>query len=203
MRTSGNPDCLIIGHNDMDFQTVQLELEKIGKHSGAYNDLKANSVLFHGKRITYMSLLNETLKKATGVDPTLHACELPHLGAAYLKSFLCKRNFNVEIVNSFNKEKERLKELLAQSPKAVAITTTLYVEYSPIVEIVEFVRKHNPQTKIIVGGPHIYTICSDHDPATQDYIFKEIGADIYIFDSQGELAFSNIMAELRDRKSVV
>ncbi len=199
MTTNGNPDCLIIGHNDMDFQTVQLELEKIGKHSGAYNDLKANSVLFNGKRITYMNLLNQTLKKATGVDPGLYACELPHLGAAYLKSFLCKRNFNVEIVNSFNNEKERLKELLAQSPKAVAITTTLYVDYSPIVEVVKFVREHNSDTKIIVGGPHIYTICSDHDPATQDYIFKEIGADIYIFDSQGELAFSNVMAELRNQ----
>lgn len=197
MATIGNLDCLIIGHNDMDFQTVRLELEKIGKHSGAYNDLKANSVLFHGKRITYMNLLNQTLKKATGTDYHLHACELPHLGAAYLKSFLCKRDFNVEIVNSFNQEKERLKELLAQSPKAVAITTTLYVDYSPIVEIVEFVRQHNPYTKIIVGGPHVYTICSDHEPETQDFIFKEIGADIYIFDSQGELTLSKIMAELR------
>jgi radical SAM PhpK family P-methyltransferase len=194
--TNNNLDCIIIGHNDMDFQLVYEEVKKIGKHSGAYNDLKANSVLFRGERITYMELLNQVLKESTGRDHHLYACELPHLGAAYLKSFLRKRNFNVEIVNAFNFEKERLKELLAQSPNTVAITTTLYVEYSPIVEIVNFVRQHNPRTRIVVGGPHVYTICSDRDEETQDYIFQEIGADIYIFDSQGELTLSKVLAEL-------
>jgi radical SAM PhpK family P-methyltransferase len=201
MSTNNDLDCILIGHNDMDFSLVQEELKKIGKHSGAYVDLKANSVRVNGKRITYMDLLNRTLKEATGRDHHLYVCELPHLGAAYLKNFLCKRNFNAEIVNSFNYERERLQELLAQSPRAVAITTTLYVEYSPIVEIVEFIRQHNPRTRIIVGGPHVYSICSDRDEETQDYIFQEIGADIYIFDSQGELTLSKILAALHSDKN--
>lgn len=195
-----NLDCVIIGHNDMDFRAVQEEMKKIQKFSAAYTDLKANSVPFHGERITYMSLLNRMLEEATGRDHCLQACELPNLGAAYLKSFLRKRDFNVEIVNSFNYDQERLKKLLANSPNAVAITTTLYVDYSPIVEIVKFVRQHNALTKIIVGGPHVFSICSDRDPETQDFIFREIGADIYIFDSQGELTLAKVLAELRDRK---
>ncbi len=201
MLTGDNLDCIIIGHHDMDFRAVQAEMRKIQKHSAAYNDLKANSVPFNGERITYMSLLNRTVEAATGSDPRLYACELPHLGAVYLKSFLRKRHFNVEIINSFNYDEARLVHLLAQSPAAVAITTTLYVDYSPIVEIVNFVRQHNSQTKIIVGGPHVFSICSDRDPQTQDYIFQEIGADIYIFDSQGELTLSKVLAELRDNKN--
>lgn len=200
MLTNDHLNCVIIGHNDMDFRAVQTEMKRIQKHSAAYNDLKANSIPFHGERITYMSLLNRTLQAATGTDPRLHACELPNLGAAYLTSFLRKRGLNVEIVNSFNYDQERLIELLAASPDAVAITTTLYVDYSPIVEIVKFIRQHNPQTKIIVGGPHVYSICSDRDPETQDFIFQEIGADIYIFDSQGELTLSKVLAELRDHR---
>ncbi|HEX8353405.1 MAG TPA: PhpK family radical SAM P-methyltransferase [Pyrinomonadaceae bacterium] len=198
MRTSDNLDCVIIGHNDMDFREVCEEISKIGKHSGAYNDLKANSVLVGGERITYMELLNRTIREATGTDPGLYATELPHLGSAYLASFMRRRGLGVEVVNSFNQERERLKGLLAQSPRAVAITTTLYVDYAPIVDVVNFVRRHNPRTKIIVGGPHVFSICSDRDEATQDYIFQEIGADIYIFDSQGELTLSKVLAELRD-----
>jgi radical SAM PhpK family P-methyltransferase len=201
MSTNNDLACIVIGHNDMDFTLVHDNLKMIGKHSGAYVDLSANSVRFRGERITYMDLLNRILKEATGRDHRLNVCELPHLGAAYLKSFLSKRHFNVEIVNSFNYEKERLKELLAQSPRAVAITTTLYVEYSPIVEIVKFVRQHNPRTQIVVGGPHIFSICSDRDQETQDYIFREIGADIYIFDSQGELTLSKILAALHSGKN--
>jgi radical SAM PhpK family P-methyltransferase len=200
MLSSDNLDCVIIGHNDMDFRAVQEEMKKIQKFSAAYTDLKANSVPFHGERITYMSLLNRMLEAETGRDHRLQACELPNLGAAYLKSFLRKRHFNVEIVNSFNYDQERLEKLLTLSPNAVAITTTLYVDYSPIVEIVNFVRQHNAQTKIIVGGPHVFSICSDRDAQTQDYIFREIGADIYVFDSQGELTLSKVLAELRDLK---
>ena len=198
MPHTDNLDCVIIGHNDVSFKSIAEPLKNMSKRSGAYNDLQANSVMFDNERITYMDLLNRVLKKATGRDHGLHACELPHLGAAYLKSFLRKRNFNAEVVNSFNNNQERLKELLAQSPKAVAITTTLYVDYAPIVEIVNFIREHNSETKIVVGGPHVFTICSDQDEMTQNYIFQEIGADIYVFDSQGELTLTKVLSELRE-----
>jgi p-methyltransferase len=97
----------------------------------------------------------------------------------------------VEIVNFFTYEKEQFKDILAQSPRAVAITTTYYVDPTPIIDIVQFVREHgNPETKIIVGGPHIFNNAFNNvlkeDAITQDYIFGRMGADIYITDSQGE-----------------
>jgi radical SAM PhpK family P-methyltransferase len=195
-------DCIIIGYHDIDFATVVQKLKKTQKYSGAYHNLKTNSVLLEGERISYMSLLNRVLSEATGRDRPLHVCELPNLGVHYLKNYLAKRHLNIEIVNFFTREKDRLLELLALSPYAVAITTTFYVDHSPIVEIVEFIRKHSPATKIIVGGPHIYNICSNQDIDTQDLIFSSIGADFYIHDSQGEDTLFRLLCELRRQKEL-
>ena len=190
-------DCVIVGHNDMDFRMVQSDLEKTNNYSGAYGDLKANSLNFHGKRVTYMELLNQVLEQARGEPSELDVCEMPHLGAAYMKSFLEKRNLNVEIVNSFTRGKDRLRHLLSFAPNAVAITTTFYVDHGPIIDIVEFVRQYSPGTRIIVGGPHIFNLHSSEDIPTLEFIFGMIGADIYIFDSQGEHTLSLVLEELR------
>jgi radical SAM PhpK family P-methyltransferase len=191
-------DCVIVGHNDMSLRRVEEFMRKTQHQSAAYRDFQANSVRFRGERITYMDLLNETLKVVSGKDHDLHICKLPHLGSCCLISFLKNRNLNVELVNFFNREKDRFADLLAESPNAVAITTTLYVDNGPIIEIVDFIRQHNPDTKIVVGGPHINNVLSCQDAETQDFILNEIGADIYVNDSQGELTLSELLHTLRD-----
>ena len=100
-------------------------------------------------------------------------------------------------VNFFTYEKPKLVQLLARKPLAVAITTTFYVDPAPIVEVVRFVREHAPETKVIVGGPHVLNIASDYDDETQDFIFRHIGADIYIIDSQGEDTLARVISQLR------
>jgi radical SAM PhpK family P-methyltransferase len=193
----GGLDCIIVGHNDVDFSLVEQALAKTRNHSAAYMDLMANSVLYRGRRMTYMSLLNEVLTDVTGTSHDLHECELPNLGVAYLASFLRQRGYQVEVVNFFNKGRARLADLLENAaPKAVAITTTLYVEHSPICEIVRFVREHNPDTRIIAGGPHVFNVCSTQHVQSQDFLFQIIGADVYIFDSQGELTLSRVLEQL-------
>jgi radical SAM PhpK family P-methyltransferase len=193
-------DCIIIGHNDFDFHAIENDLVRTQHYSGAYMDLKMNTVDYYGDRMPYMGLLNRVLNKATGVANNLHLCELPHLGAAYLKSFLCKRGFNVEIINFFNAEKERLLMLLDQGANAVAITTTLYIHHEPIVDIVKFIRRYNKSVKIIVGGPHIFNVCATVDVSGRDFILREMGADFYINDSQGELTLAQVLNELRNKK---
>lgn len=193
-------DCVIIGHNDIDFRAVEADLKKTQDFSAAYRDLKANSLNFRGERITYMNLLNQSLKMSRGRDHNLYVCELPHLGAAYLKSYLRKRDFSAEIINSFNHEQDLLKDILSDSLNVVAITTTLYVEHTPIIDIVNFIRRHNPATKIVVGGPYVFNLCSTQKMKTLEFVFREIGADIYIFDSQGEFSLSLILEEMRQSK---
>jgi radical SAM PhpK family P-methyltransferase len=192
-----NLDCLIIGHNDIDFGAVEAELKKTQSYSGAYLDLKANSINYHGRRIPYMALLNQTIKNKKGKDPQYSLTDVPHLGAVILKSFLQRRGYNTAIINSFNNNKEELIGLLGQSPSAVAIMTTLYVENAPIIEIAQFIRRHNDDVKIIVGGPHIFNLFANQESKTLEFIFKTIGANFYICDSQGELTLSLILQELR------
>lgn len=197
MTTYNHTDCVIVGYNDIDFQQVTQNLKKVENLSGAYENLKMNSLIFGSKRITYMNLLNQILEKTTGVNPAFHSAKAPSLGVLYLVNFLRRRQFNVEFINYFNGEREEFKQLLAQSPNAVAITTTYYVENSPIIDIVKFVRQHSPQTKIIVGGPHIYNLCGKAGTRTLEYIFSEIGADIYIYDSQGESTLAQVLTALQ------
>jgi radical SAM PhpK family P-methyltransferase len=191
-------DCIVVGYNDVDFSRSLDDLKAARKYSGGFKDAKANSVIYNNERITYSTLLNRIIEKAVGKDPDLNVFKLPNLAACYLKSFLSKRGFSIEIVNFFNTGREQLADLLAESPKAVAITTTFYVDDDPIIEIVKFIRKLNTDTKILVGGPHIYNVCTHQDVATQNFIFELIGADVYVYDSQGELTLSRILKQLRD-----
>jgi p-methyltransferase len=189
-------DCILVGYNDIDFSQFAAKQKEMEKYSGAYEEIKWNSVILHGKRVRYMDLLNHAITQATGQNPHFNIFQTPSLAVCYLSSFLQKRQFKVDYINFFNQEQQKFKKLLAQSPRTVAITTTFYVDHDPIIEIVNFIREHNPTVKIIVGGPHIHNIGSDHDEETQEYIFDLLGADIYIIDSQGENTLSRVLKQL-------
>jgi len=191
-------DCVVIGYNDVAFSKLCDKHKPFQEFSGTYGELKTNSVLLNGQRKTYMELLNHVLKGVHGTDPNLNGFEVPNLGAVYLTSFLRNRNFSVELINFFNFEKDRLADLLMESPRAVAITTTYYIEEEPVKEIIEFIRERAPETKIILGGPYILSACADNRPATQNLLFKSIGADIYIVDPQGEATLAKVLECLRN-----
>lgn len=191
-------DCVIIGYNDVDTGAMAARLRTTTKYSGAYRNYETNTAPVAGGRVPYMTLLNQAVAEASGRPSRLHVADLPNLAVTYLASFLRRRDLRVELINFFNGEQERLIDLLASRPSAVAITTTFYVDGGPIAEIVRFVRERSPETRIIVGGPHIYNICSHVDSLTQNTIFKQLGADIFVFDSQGELTLSRVLLALRD-----
>jgi p-methyltransferase len=168
------------------------------RYSGAYHEIKTNSIIWQGKRVPYMDVLNHAIDAATGRNPRLSVFEAPLQALCYLGSYLKKQGIDIELVNFFNHEKDRFRSLLAAGPRAVAITTTFYVDNAPIIELIEFVRKYSPKTKVILGGPHVLNLASDHDPDTQKYIFESvIGADIYIIDSQGEATLGQLLRQMR------
>jgi radical SAM PhpK family P-methyltransferase len=191
-------DCIIIGYNDVDFNEFAQRQKQFSSHSGAYNELKSNSLLLDNKRRTYMELLNQVRTRGTGEISNLNAFEMPNLGVAYLTSFLARRGISAEPLNFFNFQKSKLIDLLADSPHAVVITTTYYIDDEPIKQIVNFVREYNPKVKIIVGGPRIYNICTASKVHVQDLLFKAIGADIYINDSQGEASLEKTLVCLKN-----
>jgi len=190
-------DCVVVGYNDTRFSDLLRRTEPSKEVSGGYRHLLACSLSFRGERVKYPELLNATLEAATGAPSRFHVGRMPNLGAITLVSFLRRRGLTAELVNFYNEDREYLRQLLEARPNAVAITTTFYFEAQPIREIVDFVREHSPSTRVIVGGPHVFNICTDHAPRLQDVLFREMGADIYVFDSQGELTLSRICRELR------
>jgi p-methyltransferase len=197
---SGTLDCIVVGYNDTPFSELLARTQLAKDHSGGYHHLKANSLEFRGERIKYSDLINTCISASTGKESRHHVGRLPNLGACYLASFLRKRGLRAEVVNFFNHDKDRLEQLLAESPRAVAITTTFYFEFGPIREIVDFIRRYNSETRIVVGGPYVFNTCSDYPPAVQDTLFKQTGADIFVFDSQGELTLSRIVSQLGNQR---
>ncbi|MEV0326060.1 PhpK family radical SAM P-methyltransferase [Micromonospora echinospora] len=191
-------DCIIVGFNEIDFADFARAQQAFADTSGAYRELLTNSVLLGDRRMTYMDLLNVVRERETGRPSRLSAFEMPSLGVAYLASFLYRRGFDVGVVNFFNKGRDEFAAMLAEGPRAVAITTTYYVDDEPIRQIVRFVREHDETVPIIVGGPRIHNLCTGQQPIVQDVLLRAVGADIYINEPQGESTLAGVLATLRD-----
>jgi radical SAM PhpK family P-methyltransferase len=190
-------DCVIVGHNETNFSEYAEAVKPLDRISAAYMDAKSNSILLDGKRITYMDLMNHAIGKATGEPSNYSSFGTPSQAVCYLASFLRKRGFSVETVNLFRFGKDRLKELLAEQPAAVALTTTFYVDPTPIQEMVRWIRKHSPNTKIIVGGPFVFKAVKSYQGLALDRGLSVLGADIYVVESQGELTLSRVLQVLK------
>ena len=176
-------DCIVIGYNEVPFQQYESFLHNYGVETEAYRDLQYSFVNLAGEKLDYVGLLNRVLQQA-GKSETfgrLKSGDIPNLAAVYLTNYLRRRGLAADYINLFQDEKEQLIEYLAAGPLCVAITTTFYLDAKPIREIVDFVRKHSTDTKIIVGGPHIFNLCDFYDPADDGlaFVLEEMGADIY------------------------
>ncbi len=138
-------------------------------------------------------MLNMALSNIKGITSHINTFNLPNLAVAFLYSFLKTRGFELDFVNFFTYEKEKLDHLLGKNPKSVVITTTFYYDNEALIELINYIRQRNVITKIIVGGPRIFSICNSHSKTKQDYIFRQIGADIYVNDSHGQNTLQKIL----------
>ena len=59
--------------------------------------------------------------------------------------------------------------------------------------MVQFIREHAPEVKIVVGGPLIANHARNSQPEELKAALDDIGADIYVVEGQGELALSQIV----------
>ncbi|MBW8687201.1 PhpK family radical SAM P-methyltransferase [Chitinophaga rhizophila] len=197
-------DCFLVGHNEMPFSGYESNLRKMGTDSGAYRDL-SKSILTINKKILPISDVINIVGASTPGHTTFRPFNMleTHSNAiGYLGTYLHRRGFTFDYVNSFQDEKEYFGDLLkAGRIRTVAIITTLYVSVFPILEIMEFVRKYSNKVKVIVGGPFISTQIRTQDSTFVNYLFRSIGADFYVNSSQGELTLVNILNTLRENGS--
>lgn len=198
-------DCLIIGHNEMDFSGYEMKIRKMGTNTGAFRDLDLDFIRYNNKPCTASEVFNlfyshETANKTQKKLRPLTLGETFSATIAYLGTYLHQRGFSFDYINSFQDNKEELAEkLINYDFRVVAVTTTYYVSVFPIVEIMDFIKKYNQRVKVIAGGPFIYTQYRTQDPASLEYLFNSvIGADFYVINSQGEAALVEILRRLRD-----
>lgn len=193
-------DCLFVGHNEMEFADFERTIREMGEDSGAYRDLSLNYFRYHDRPYSLPDIYN-MLTGEGGNGPVQHPLSMGetfHAAIAYLGTYLSRRGLSFDFVNAFKEGRDDLARLLTDCRvRAVAIVTTLYVTALPIVQIIEFVRRHNPDVKIIVGGPFVSTQCRTLEFGELEYLLGSIGADIYVDSSQGETALVRVLEALR------
>lgn len=202
-------DCVVIGYNETPFTEYEAFLRGYGADSEAYRDLRFSFVNINGHNLNYVGLLNHVLKLATGNGgesnggAELKSCDIPNLAAVYLTHYLRMRGYKAGYINLFQFEKSELAEYLEAEPLCIAITTTFYVLNLPVNEMVQFIREKNPRTKIVVGGPLIANhLRNYHHEDELTMALEDIGADIYVNESQGEHTLTLIIDALRNGRDL-
>jgi radical SAM PhpK family P-methyltransferase len=192
-------DCIVIGYNELPFANYEGLLRQYGEDSEAYRDLKLSFVELDGHKRLYPDLMNEITRIARQPHNGTHAVEIfksgdiPNLAAAYLANFLQHRGYRAQYINLFQDEKDRLVDMLKSGPLCIAITTTFYVLNMAVVDMVEFIRSHNSDVKIVVGGPLIANHVRNYSGEEFEAALRDMGADIYVIEGQGELTLAQII----------
>jgi len=191
-------DCLIIGNNQMEFASYVKALRNMGKRSSAFRDVSLSFYEEDGQVVSCRDYYNQLYEDA-GSLPSMSYDNILSATIAYLGSFLHQHGLRFEFINSYQEERQRLIDILTtKRVRAVAITTTYYVFALPILEIMECIKEHAPDVKVIVGGPHINTQHKVNAKAEFEFLLRKIGADFYVISSQGERALVDILSALRD-----
>lgn len=197
-------DCVIIGYNEIPFQRYEEFLRAYGEDTEAYRDLRFSFVDLGDRKMDYVELLNYSLNAAGQISDdspgaaNLRSGDIPNLAAVYLAKFLLKRGIATKYINLFQSEKDILIDYLRRDPVCVAITTTFYVVNLPVIEMVDFIRKHNRKTKIVVGGPLISNHARNNSGGAFKAAMDDIGADIYVIEGQGELTLTGVVNCLKN-----
>jgi len=196
MRNRDRLDCVVIGYNEIPFGRYEEFLRAYGTDTEAYRDLKFSFVDLGDRKLDYIGLLNHAAQLG-GAAGDFRSGEIPNLAAVYLTNFLRARGHGARYVNLFQHEKEKLAAYLDEDPLCVAITTTFYVVNLPVNEMVEFIRRHNPRVKIVVGGPLVANHARNYRGEELAAALGDMGADLYIIEGQGEQTLSRVVECLK------
>ncbi|MCP5103335.1 MAG: PhpK family radical SAM P-methyltransferase [bacterium] len=196
-------DCLFIGHNETDFTEYEKNVREMGTNSGAYRDLNLNFIQYNYRPYTVQEIFNLFNSGSGGSQETFKAVDVFSNAIAYLGTYLDRRGYSFDYVNSFRDEKDRLAQKLEQENiLVIAVITTLYVTVFPITEIMKFIKKHNRTARVIIGGPFIANQVKGLGPAELEYLFESVDADVYVDSAQGEATLVKLIDAFKDSRSL-
>lgn len=197
-------DCLLIGHNEMNFRDYHGILENMSASSGrdhvAFRDLQFNCVEYGGVYHQGQDLLTTLYNEGRQLEDhrVFYNGDCFWTALAYLGTFLHKRGYSFDYINLFQFEKEKLRTLLQNSDyHAVVLTGTMYVFEQNIWEVVRFIRSVRKDVKIIAGGPYISKQAEEREPEYLKPLFKYLDADFYCYGREGEQTLLKLLDALR------
>ena len=111
-----NIDCLLVGHNELEFQQYFNILENMASSGGrdhvAFTDMQLNCVRYEGKPYQAMDILTKFYNE--GLDPKDHRDfyngDCVWTALTYLGSYLSRRGYTFDYINLFHWEKKQLRE---------------------------------------------------------------------------------------------
>ncbi len=204
MGSSKRIDCIVLGANEI--MSDQIESINNNKQeallSGLLSFWERDVFSLGGKEFNTSDSLNYFLNKGNPQYLSEYTiCETPNPSVVYLTSFLKKKGLACDFVNSLRHERTKLDELLACDPLVVAVTTTFVLNWETLHEITNYIREKQPNTRIVIGGPFVWTLCHlDEDECR--YVMETIGADLYIYEGQGESALAQTIFNLKENKEI-
>lgn len=211
-------DCLVIGYYEPPFEEYESLIRRFGERSQAYRDLRLSTATLAGRKRDYVGLLNQAYTTAAAHAPAesprpmFLSGDIPNLAAVYLCAYLRKRGFSAEYINLPAFEREALSEYLAGDLVCIAITTTFYLYNQPVKAIIHQIRECNQSVKIVVGGPLIANHFRQHSPIPGEpedgqnrvaNVLRDIDADAYVIESQGEATLARLLTSFKSRQSLV
>ncbi len=206
MKSSESLDCIVLGATS---ETMSNQIE--GLKSDKKKSKVADGLLSFWERDVFSlgekeyntgeSLNFFSNNRNDGKASEYTSYETPNPAVMYLTNFLRKKGYVCDFVNSYRHERPKLDNLLAGRPLVVAISTTFIVDWESLYEITGYIRKKQPNTRIVIGGPYIWTICQLAQTVYM-FLMKLIGADIYVYEGQGEGALSEVIRHLKENKDL-
>jgi anaerobic magnesium-protoporphyrin IX monomethyl ester cyclase len=149
-------------------------------------------------------------------DDQMSWASAPKLNGIYLFNYLTKNNYQVALIDTFNSEKDRFKQLLDHHPRVVIISTTFIPGKQNLIKLVTDIRKLAPEVFVIAGGPMVYTSYlmlkrtrePDYDTraATNEFLFldtdNEPAVDLYIISLRGEQLLCDILDRFQQNREI-
>jgi radical SAM PhpK family P-methyltransferase len=192
-------DCLLVGPHEMNFVKYEKMLRVMGINTIIYKDLNLQFVRYNNKPFRSLELFELFSNNSNGPVKQSKSSDLLSGAIVYLGSYLARRNFTFDYINSYkNQINEFAEKLQNDDILTIALISTVYFTPLPIKELITFIRKYNSKVKIIIGGPYIWTqvrLLSEYD---LNSTFKSINADFYVDSSQGEATLVEIIRALKN-----
>ena len=201
-------DCLLIGHNELDFQQYYNILDNMASSGGrdhvAFIDMHLNCVEHKGRPYQAEEILTHFYNEGKPEEEkkVFYNGDCFWTAIAYLGSYLTQRGYTIDYVNLFHLEKDLLKKKLQENEyTTIALTGTMYVFEQNIYEAVSFIRKQKKNATIVAGGPYISKQAEEREPEYLRPLFRYLNADIYCYVREGEQTLTKIIDALNVRCS--